>query len=395
MLYDLGNTVYAATLTFLFTPWFAEQHGRSGLGLAQTASMVAVALVVPWLGARCDATRRTRTYLTAATLLCLGSMALWASGAGAWTMLAALALANLGYNAALLFYNALLPSVAAPSRQGLVSGIGTGVGYLGTILVLLLLPVGAAGEPQRFVHAALLFLVFALPCMVLVGDRRAAAVQPQPSTLAAVLGTLRQLPRQPALAWFLLGNFFLVDVLNTAILFFYDHTVSVFAGSGPANLPLGMDLAGFGKFAGLALNVLALLGGLLLGLRTDHSPLGVLRMSALLLLAALVAGAWFGGNSPLAYLLTMVPLGAFGLSGIWTAGRKLVLVLAPEAEAGRWFGLYGITVKLSVVGSSVYGLVADGYGPKAALLAQLVPLLVGIGCLALVRMPRTGQAGPR
>ena len=76
MLYDLGNTVYAATLTFLFTPWFAEQHGRSGLGLAQTASMVAVALVVPWLGARCDATRRTRTYLTAATLLCLGSMAL-------------------------------------------------------------------------------------------------------------------------------------------------------------------------------------------------------------------------------------------------------------------------------------------------------------------------------
>lgn len=398
VLYDLGNTVYAATLTYLFTPWFAEQHGRAGLGAMQTASMVLAALVVPWLGAFCDATLRTRTILSVTTLACIGGMTAWAWGDAPAALLAGLLVANVGYNAALLAYNALLPSVAAPARQGLVSGIGTGVGYLGTILVLLLLPVGAQGDPVRFLHAAMLFLLFALPCMVLVRDRRTPTSRPPEPAFRAMLDTVRTLPRHPAMLWFLLANFFLVDVLNTAILFFYDYTVSVFGTDGATTVTVmgtTMALAGYGALAGLLLNVLALLGGVLLGLRADTSPLGILRASAVMLLLALAAGAGFAGNAPSAYLLTMVPLGALGLAGIWTAGRKLVLVLAPADRAGAYFGLYGITVKLSVVGSTVYGLLADAAGPRTAILAQSVQLLLGLGCLALVRVPPAGQASAR
>lgn len=398
VLYDLGNTVYAASLTYLFTPWFAEENGRSGLGAMQTASMVLAALVVPWLGAVCDATLRTRTILSVTTLACIGSMAAWAWVDTPLALLTALLVANVGYNTALLAYNALLPSVAVPARQGLVSGIGTGVGYLGTILVLVLLPIGAAGEQVRFLHAALLFLLFALPCMVLVRDRRAPAARPADPPFRAVLDTMRSLPRQPAMLWFLLGNFFLVDVINTAILFFYDYTVSVFGAGGIKEVPvLGttMTLDAYGTLAGLLLNVLALLGGVVLGLRADASPLGILRASAMMLLVALATGAGFGGNSPTAYLLTMVPLGAIGLAGTWTAGRKLVLLLAPPDRAGAYFGLYGITVKLSVLGSSVYGVLADALGPRTAILAQSAQLLVGLCCLALVRVPPAGQASAR
>lgn len=398
VLYDLGNTVYAASLTYLFTPWFAEQYGRSGLGAMQTASMVVAALAVPWLGALCDATLRTRTVLSVATLACIGGMAAWSWGTSPSALLAGLLVANVGYNAALLAYNALLPSVAVPGHQGLVSGIGTGVGYLGTILVLLLLPVGATGEPSRFLHASLLFLLFALPCMLLVQDRRARPARPPEPAFRTVLDTVRSLPSHPAMMWFLLGNFLVVDVVNTAILFFYDYTVSTFGAGGIKGVvALGreLSLAGYGALAGLLLNVLALVGGVLLGLRADTSPLGILRASAVLLLLALAAGAGFAGNSPTAYLLTMVPLGAIGLAGTWTAGRKLVLLLAPPDRAGAYFGLYGITVKLSVVGSTLYGVLADAAGPRTAILAQSVQLLLGLGCLALVRVPPPGQASAR
>jgi MFS-type transporter involved in bile tolerance (Atg22 family) len=69
-----------------------------------------------------------------------------------------------------------------------------------------------------------------------------------------------------------------------------------------------------------------------------------------------------------------------------------VILLAPKERIGEFFGLYGITVKLSVIGSSVYGLVADHVGTKPAMLAQSAQLGLGLIFLMLVRLPRTNQA---
>jgi UMF1 family MFS transporter len=407
VLYDLANTVYAATLTFLFTDYAIEAFGRkSPLGVTQTASMVLAAVLVPVFGAITDRTVRTRGYLAVATLLCIGAMAGWSLDLGGSWLLGCFFVANLTYNLGLLFYNALLPSVAGERRQGLLSGVGVGVGYFGTILVLaVLLPLDWP-TGSRFLLAAGLFLVAALPCLLLVRDRRA----PQPGTaresvqaaLRSLAGTLRALPRHRTLLWFLLANFCLVDVLNTAILFFASFTTEVFRDSLAAGtLTLfGQQFAGergersFLMQMGLWLNGLALVFGIGLGFLTDRRPLLVMRASALALLGALVGGALFGGVSALGYLLTLVVLGAFGLAGIWTAGRKVVVILAPKERIGEFFGLYGITVKLSVLGSTVYGVVADLAGTRPAMLAQSAQLLLGLWFLSRVRLPRAG-AEPR
>jgi UMF1 family MFS transporter len=117
-----------------------------------------------------------------------------------------------------------------------------------------------------------------------------------------------------------------------------------------------------------------------------------MRASALALLGALVGGTAFGGSSVLGYLATLGVLGAFGLAGVWTAGRKMIVLLAPPERIGEFFGLYGITVKLSVVGSSVFALIRDAYGSKPAMLAQGIQLLIGLACLAMVRVPRQDAA---
>jgi MFS transporter, UMF1 family len=395
VLYDLANTVYAATLTYLLTPYAKEVFGDlRAFGIVSFVSMVLAAVLVPVLGALADQTARAGRYLAIATFACIAAMAGLAAPGGGAVLLAFFLIANVTYNLGLVFYNMLLPSVAAPGREGRLSGIGTGIGYLGTLALLLGVMTFVKAPGARFVAAAALFLVAALPCLLLVRDRRpprpgarTAAVHAALTDLAT---TLRELPHHKALAWFLLGNFCLLDVINTAILYFADFTRTVFTATAAAGaLPLGngSDLDVLVMTLGATLQITALVSGLLQGAWTDKAPLAVMRWSALALLVALVGGAAFGGNSVLGYTIALVGCGAFGLAGVQTAGRKVVLLLAPPERVGSYFGLYGLTVKLSVIGSVVYGFVEHGAGAKPAMLAQSVQLLLGLLCLAMVRIP--------
>lgn len=408
VLYDLANTVYAATLTYLFTPYAKAALGNDlrWVGIVQFGSMVLAGLLVPVFGVLIDQTARTRRYLVVATLLCIGGMAGFGAPVPPAWLLCFFFVANVTYNLGLLFYNALLPAVAAPGREGRLSGIGTGLGYLGTIVAIVVFLLRKDDPRGSFVVAAALFLVTALPCLVLVHDprppRAGALGQAVRQAAAQLRTTLRELPRQRALCWFLLGNFCLVDVLNTAILYFADFTETVFrdaAAAGPLSL-LGLQFTGrdasgdLVKVLGLLLSGLATLFGIAQGAWTDRAPLAVMRASALSLFVALAGGAAFGGASVLAYTLTLVVGGAFGLAGVWTAGRKVVVLLAPPDRIGEYFGLYGITVKLSVVGSAVYGFVEYHAGARPAMLAQGVQLLIALLCLAMVRIPREAPATP-
>jgi MFS-type transporter involved in bile tolerance (Atg22 family) len=148
----------------------------------------------------------------------------------------------------------------------------------------------------------------------------------------------------------------------------------------------------FVALLGLAFSGLAFGFGLLQARWTDRQPLRVLRASTLALAMALLGGACFGGGDTTWFSLTLVGGGAFGMAGVWTAGRKVLLLLAPKDQVGAYFGLYGITVKISVLGSTTYGLIADRGGSVPALLAQVAPLLLGLLALAMVRMPATTPA---
>ncbi|MFO1030336.1 MAG: MFS transporter [Planctomycetota bacterium] len=403
--YDLANTIYAASITYLFTPYFTERfEARTGIGVCTTASMLVAGLLSPWIGALCDRTGRARTYLTLATIANVACMLLWGLGGSALALLAILFVANVAYQTALTFYNALLPSVAAPGREGWLSGLGTGVGYFGNVVVLLALivvpPASFAEAPGHLAFGGLAFLLFAGPCLLLVRDTR--PIEPAPlgpalrASLRSLGSTLQSLPQHRALAWFLLGNFCVVDVLNTAIQFFGDFVKEVYRkpfASGALSwfgMPFGPQAGSMVMFLGmlgLCFSALAFGFGLVLGSVTDRRPLAVMLGSVVALGLALGGGAWFGGGDTTWFTITLVGGGAFGMAGIWTAGRKLLLQLAPPDRVGEYFGLYGITVKVSVLGSTLYGMLADAFGSVPALLAQLAPLLLGLACLAMVRMP--------
>ncbi|MCB9894539.1 MAG: MFS transporter [Planctomycetes bacterium] len=414
VMYDLANTVYVATLTFIFVPYFGKLFdSRSLIGIVSSISMVVAGLLVPAFAAAADRTGRCRAYLIIGTLACIVPMALFGATTSLVPVLIAFFIANLAYNASLVFYNALLPSVAADRNQGLVSGLGVGLGYVGTLLTLIIvLPLSdKIGDQATFLATAGMFLVFALPSFLLVKERRVTSREPfsmglVSESFASVLKTLKSLPKNRPVMWFLLGNFFCVDVLNTAILFFGDLTSTTFAGSierGEASI-FGFQIESTTSLliiAGMTLNGLALVFGITLGFLTDRlGSLRMLRFSALCLVVGLIGAALAAGQTVLGYLIGICGFGGLGLSGIWTAGRKLLIELSPREKVGEYFGLYGITTKLSVIGSAVVGILQDVIsrqtgsdltGWRIAIGAQAAPLLLGILFLALVKRP-TGTA---
>jgi MFS transporter, UMF1 family len=418
VLYDTANTVYAAVLTYLFAPYVGELFGgRSIQGITNSISMIVAGLCVPVFASLADHTGRARLYLVLSTMACIGGLAAFGLTSVPFLIMAAFFVANVGYNAALVFYNSLLTSVAADKHQGLVSGLGVGLGYIGTMIIVVLLGLPeAVGYTATFAISAGIFFVLALPAFLLVHERRVQSRTPFSGALVRrqfgeVFKTLKGLPKDRAVMWFLLGNFFCVDVLNTAILYFGDFTRGTFfVNTGTATDPVwvareGASLAVFGltietptqllTWAGLSLNMLALIFGITLGFMTDRwGSLRVLRLSAAFLVLGLLGAAVGGGSNLTLYLVGICGFGALGLAGIWTAGRKLLIELSPRERLGEYFGLYGITTKLSVLGSAVFGMVFDGvskatgdelYGWKAALTLQALPLLIGLGFLALVR----------
>ena len=409
VVYDLAGNVYSATVTFVLTTYAKEQlGGLTAYSVTHFLSMIAAGLLGPFLGALTDTTRRTSHYLKLSTIACVAALAGWGfDWGGAW-LLACYFGANLSFNVALLFYNALITSAAPPERVGRISGLGVGIGYLGTILVLGINQAFNPAPQTFFLIAAGMFLLFALPCLIWVRDARKPAFATQPNREIVreankrLLQTIRSLPKYPALMWFLIGNFLLVDVLNTAVIYFADFTTEVFAAQAEEGIPLfshvyqgEAGIRAFMQSAGLYLNLIALLIGVLIGRWIDLKPLSVMIVSAVALLGALVGGAVYGGTDALGYLCTLVALGGFGLTGIWSAGRKVIVMLSPPEMLGQFFGLYSITAKLSVFGQLIYALVHDAYGSKPAMLAQSAQLILGLLCLLKVRIVSPVSNGAR
>src|ERR671913_1753986 len=234
ILYDFSNTIFSVTvLSFFFALWVEERVGSgnflSGAGLVNSATAVSALLVVftaPILGAIADLRQRRVPYLILLTVIAVALTAALDVVGGVVVGVALFVAADLAYQSALVFYNALLPGVAVGRGAGRISGYGTAAGYVGTILALIVLTffvaeqtlfgttfggpeatrdllgslggwIGTSEGPNSnaFLPTAVLYLLFSLPAFFLVPDP--AVRPPRPVALGTayrdVLNTVRNL----------------------------------------------------------------------------------------------------------------------------------------------------------------------------------------------------------
>jgi MFS transporter, UMF1 family len=357
--YDFANTIFSfAVVSSAIGLWliaderFGERDGNFILSIAVVASVGLNALVSPILGALSDRGGRRLPFLLFFTALCVVPTA-FIDAAGAQLGVVLFVIANFAYQAALIYYDATLKTVSRPETRGRLSGIGVGIGYAGTVFAGLFMLVLGIGVDDRFLAAAVLYALFAIPIFLFVKESGPIGRV----TLADVTGSLTQLRTSvaharevPGLLRFLVGRFFYSDAVNTIIVVM---SVVTTKAKGMTDAQALQVL--------LLLTVVAIVASFGWGRLVDR--LGP-RRTLMIVLASWAVGLVLGAISlsvdgPVGLVMFLVAgaiLGS-GLGGVQVADRVLMVRLSPPDRIGEFFGLYGLVGKGSqVIGQLLYGV---------------------------------------
>jgi len=340
-------------ITLYFPLWVTVDKGGEDIvySCALSLSMVMVALSMPLLGGLSDRMGRRMPFLIGLTLLSVFFTALIGACNHLILGLIFFVLANYGYHAALVPYDALLPKVSRGFSVGKVAGIGVALGYVGAIAGIVMVKpfVSESGRISSFIPTAFLFLLFSLPCFFLVKEEKKKVPAIWWRTIREefthIKETLSHTKKYPGLLPFLIANFLYCDAVNTVIAFMavYAHQVAGFDDTMIRNLLI-------------VSTVFAAIGSLIFGWFTDRW--GAKRtLTAVLYLWIVTLVAAIASFSSWTFWLVGFLVGC-ALGGTWVSARALVLDLSPPEKIGEIYGLYNMGGKFGfILGPLVWGLI--------------------------------------
>ncbi|MEX1003869.1 MAG: MFS transporter [Acidimicrobiia bacterium] len=372
MVYDLANTIFALGVVGLYLPdWLTSRDlPDSTLAITQSVAGVCVIFLAPWIGSRSDVTGRRMPTLLVTTLVAVAATAGLAWGPVAITFVL-LGIALVAVNTGSVVYDALLPVVATADKQGRVSGLGVGIGYVGSFIGVglgaLTLDVLDAGYGVTFVALAAGFLVFSLPTFALVREPTVAppGVPPPPlrSVISGLVGSWRRAREHPDVMRFLIARFLYTDAINTLIGGF----LTIFAIE-----ELGLDRQGSQTLLLIAITT-AIVGGIGGGRLVERiGPVRALRSALVLWVAAILLGVFASVTARPELAAGIGALGGLALGATWAADRVVMIRVSPPQHLGEFYGLYATVGRFAtILGPLVWALIVDGldWGRNTAMLA--------------------------
>lgn len=382
---DVANSAFALVIiTAIFPLYFAgvvvgpdAPPGRADQlwGYGISTAMALVAISSPLMGTLADRRGWRKQLLLAYTLTGVAATAFMASlGPGQVALaLVLLIIADVAFEGSLVFYDALLSSIAPPSQIGRWSGIGWAAGYLGSIVCL-----GAAaffatsGDlPPVFFIVAGWWLLFSLPLFALVHDRAPRDPAVPPAVFASLLATFRRIRKSRSLSRFFLAFFLYNDGVATTIAFasLYASTTLHFDQTEILTLLAAVQVSGA-------------VGAFSLGLLADR--IGHARTIILTLLV------WCGVILAAAFVTEKSTFWAVGLAvgfvmgATQSASRGFLAAVAEAGEAGELFGFKAVAGKFSaVLGPLIFGTVSRVTGNQRHALLAVGTLFV-LGTLLML-----------
>ncbi|NQS99959.1 MAG: MFS transporter, partial [Candidatus Omnitrophica bacterium] len=314
-------------------------------------SMLSAAFLMPILGELSDKLKRRRPFLVGFTLGCVIFTALLGLVKGVFPALLFFCLANFCYQLAAVSYNSLLTQVSTPLIRGRTSGLGVSLGYLGTILGLVLVKpfLDFGGRQATFIPTAALFLLFALPAFIFIKD------PPYPhipkielqikSIFSRLLKGLAQVRQDPRLSNFLLSAFWCLNAVNAIVVYMGIYASRV----------MGFNDGQIIHFM-IVSTIFAVAGSYAFGYLIDRW--GSKRTLSLVLklwcltifLAAIARSNW---------LFWMIgPTAGICLGGTWVATRTMLIELIPQQKISQMFGIFGLLHMLSfILGTTIWGII--------------------------------------
>ncbi|OGL14317.1 MAG: hypothetical protein A3G97_13470 [Candidatus Rokubacteria bacterium RIFCSPLOWO2_12_FULL_69_21] len=397
-LYDFANSAFVAVIpATVYSKYYAlsvvgNERGEGDFwwALSVTTSMAIVALSSPPLGAIADHAGVRKRFLFLLTYLSVAATALMATvgkGDVVWGWFLAV-VGTVGFEAAIVYYNAYLPELAPREWQGRLSAYGFAVGYLGSAVALgAALPFALEGSyGGAFLSAAALFGVCAIPAFLfLPGDR------PGTMSLAGAVRvgfvqtrqSLRRILALPTMRRFLLGYLCWEDGINTVVFF-----SSVFAGHTLGFTTPQVIMLYF------VVQLSALLGAWFWGRPTDLKGPKFVVMVTLVQWCLIVVAAYFVQTKAQFFLVAV--LAGTGLGAIQAASRTFMATLIPKGQEAELFGFYALVGKTSAIfGPMIFGLASwlTGGNQRIAIVAIGFLFVAGLVLLSGVKAGGPTAAG--
>jgi UMF1 family MFS transporter len=407
--YDFGNSAYAAVvLLAVYSAYFKQQvvggaEGSRLWGFSVGMAMLVVAITSPVLGALADFSGTKKRLLSLFTVTAVGftAMLFFVNKGDIWTGMVFFILAEIGYRSGQVFYNALLPDIAAPEEMGRISGNGWAFGSLGGIvclaIVLALITIfkGTFVIRISFLITAAFYALSTLPLFLFVRERNLPQRLPEGDNYISV--SFKKL----AQTWSSAGQhkqfvLFLVAflIMNNAIMMTMD-----FAGIIGAVL-FKMNQTQLIIFM-MIVQVTSVMGAFVFGKLVDKISSKralIISILGMILACSLIPFA----NSLLVFNL-IGALAGFALTGVQSVSRTAVGQLAPEEKSAEFFGIYSLAAQISAfTGPALYGmlatsiafsreragwepLLAEQSGMRLAVIAMITFLVLGLVVLLFVR----------
>jgi len=364
-LYDFGNSAYASAVYLaVYSVYFKDQvvggaEGTRLWGVAETIAAIVVLLSGPFLGTLADFAGSKKRFLMWFTAMsCLFTASLFAIRPGMVTLgIALFVLADIGYRAAQIFYDGLLPEIATPKEMGRVSGLGWAIGTVGGVVILLLLmPLeqlvqGPLVSRLAMIVTAVFFALFAVPLVLWLREKARGQRLPPGENYARLAVTRLRNTFQTARGF--------REFIKFIVAFFvYNDGIMIVMGFASI---IGATLFGLTTQQILIFFVIVqmtnVLGAYLFGWLVDWIGGKRSLILALVLMIGVIAWLFFARGQ--ATFFVIGALAGIGIAGAQSVSRTMVALFAPPGKSAEFFGFFATFGRVSsVVAPLVFGWLA-------------------------------------
>jgi UMF1 family MFS transporter len=416
-LYDFGNSAYASVvLLAVYSAYFQKQvvggaEGSRLWGLTISIAMIIVAITAPIMGAIADysgAKKRFLFFFTALSVIFTALLFFTQHGTIALAI-GFFLLAEIGYRAAQVFYDALLPEIAAPKEMGSIAGTGWAIGSAGGIVILLLIlpPILLTDSSLLVVRGSLVvtaifFAVASIPIFRWLKERaQPQKLPPGENYLSIAFKQLRETIRAARGFKEFLKFMLAYLIYNEGVIIALDFAAILGA------ILFGLQQTGLIIFF-IVVQATNVLGALLFGKLQDRfGGKRSLTLSILLMVACIVA-LYFAQTQTHFFII-----GAFvgvAMAGVQSVSRAMVATFSPPGKSGEFFGFFALTGRTSsFIGPAVFGwlaadlslwyqaqgqdvTLAEQSGHRLAILSIAAFLIVGWALMSMVNEKKAREA---
>ncbi len=383
--YDVGNSAFVLLVTTILPLYFnslaesahiASSDYLAYWGYAQSVTTFLVILLGPILGAWADGSGSKKQIFLATVIFGIMTMLALALPLSWFTFLVFLVIARVGFQASLIFYDAMLTDISAGARMDTLSSFGFAFGYIGSVIPFVLSLLFVLGNEVigismktamgiAIVINAIWWFLFTIP--LLKNYKQPSYEEERDSRVTNVFSrlghTLAEVFRDKKVFLFLLAFFFYIDGVSTII------SMAVSYGGS-----LGLDSSSL-LLALLATQIVAFPFSILFGYlakkyrSTTLIQICIVGYTLITLFAVQLDQEW-------EFWLLAILVGMFQ-GGIQALSRSYFGKLIPKHKSSEYFSLYDIFAKgAALTGTTLVAVISQVTGRQQLGILALVILFI-------------------